>query len=54
MKLTNKDLTIIFEHLDNGIKPNDLEKVCSIFANVKNKYQRYSIIDLYNSINEVK
>jgi iron uptake system EfeUOB component EfeO/EfeM len=54
MKLTNKDLIIMFEHLDNGIKPNDLEKVCSIFASVKNKYQRSSIIDLYNSINEVK
>ncbi len=54
MKLTNKDLTIIFEHLDSGVKPSDLDKVCSIFANVKNKYQRSSIIDLYNSISEVK
>lgn len=51
MGLTNKDLIIIFEHLDNGIKPNDLEKVCSIFASVKNKYQRLSIIELYNLIN---
>ena len=53
MKLTNEDLGIIFDHLDNGIKPNDLAKVCSIFASVKDK-QKSAIIDFYNSITEVK